>query len=451
MQRQTDRQGRAPDPLKFGIPDVKLSDWLTRNGVTRADFARRIGVSPGAVTLICREDRSWLSRETAERIVAETEGAVTPNDFLVSAPIGRKGHEMHHPVIAAIEAFARGEIVVVTDDDDRENEGDMIVAASLCTTEKMAFIIRNGCGIVCSPLTGDDARRLHLPPMVAANDAPLGTAFTVSVDVKHGMTTGISAEQRCNTVRALANGNMGANDFVRPGHVFPLIAKDGGVLMRSGHTEAAVDLCKLAGLPPVAVICELANDDGTVMVGRQIAAFAEQHKLKRISVADLIAYRQAREKLVERVATFPARTPIGDLQGYAYRTPFDPVLHFAFVHGAIGDGRAMPARLHRGDIISDIFGIGAIPKVLQQFKAEGRGALIYLRDGAAGVPANFGGAEAMNSDGARARLWREIGLGAQILRDLGVSSIRLRTDNPRTYVGLSGFGIEIAAVEPIDG
>jgi 3,4-dihydroxy 2-butanone 4-phosphate synthase/GTP cyclohydrolase II len=428
---------------------MKLGDWLKRNQVSRTDFARRIGVSPGAVTLICREHGSWLSRETAERIVAETHGAVTPNDFL-AAPPALKGLDMLNPVADAIEAFARGEIVAVTDDDDRENEGDLIVAASLCTTEKMAFIIRNCCGIVCVPLTGDDARRLNLAPMVATNDAPLGTAFTVSADVRHGLTTGISAEQRTNTVRALANRNMGASDFVRPGHIFPLIAKDGGVLMRSGHTEAAVDLCKLAGLPPVAVICELANDDGTVMVGPQIEAFADKHKIKRISVADLIAYRQAREKLVERVACFPIQTPIGELQGYAYRTPFDPVLHFAFVHGTIGDGRNVPARLHRADILSDIFGGGPIPKVLNRFKAEGRGALVYLRDGSAGVPANLSGAHSIGSDDARETQWREVGLGAQILRDLGVSSIRLRTDNPRTYVGLSGFGIEIAAVEPID-
>ena len=410
-----------------------------------------LGVSPGAVTLICREHGSWLSRDTAERIVAETLGAVTPNDFLYNAPPAPNGPDMFNSVVDAIQAFARGEIVIVTDDGDRENEGDLIVAASLCTTEKMAFIIRNGCGIVCAPLTGDEARRLHLPPMVAINDAPLGTAFTVSVDVRHGLTTGISAEQRTNTVRALANRNIGASDFVRPGHVFPLVAKDGGVLMRSGHTEAAVDLCKLAGLAPVAVICELANDDGTVMVGPQIEAFADRHKLRRISVADLIAYRQVREKLVERVACFPIKTPIGELQGYAYRTPFDPVLHFAFVHGNIGDGRDVPARLHRADILSDIFGGGPIPKVLNRFKVEGRGALVYLRDGAAGVPANLSGAQATTSDDARATQWREIGLGAQILRDLGVTSIRLRTDNPRTYVGLSGFGIEIAAVEPIDG
>ncbi len=430
---------------------MKLTDWLKRNGVSRAEFARRVGVSPGAVTLICRDDGAWLSRDTAERIVAETGGAVTPNDFLLIPPAARKGSDMMNAVTEAIEAYARGEIVVVTDDDDRENEGDMIVAASLCTTEKMAFIIRNGCGIVCAPLTAADARRLSLPPMVAANDAPLGTAFTVSVDVKHGMTTGISAEQRCNTVRALANGNMGASDFARPGHVFPLIAKEGGVLMRSGHTEAAIDLCRLANLPEVAVICELANDDGTVMVGPQIAAFADKHNLKRISVADLIAYRQGREKLVERVGTFAVQTPIGEVQGYAYRTPFDAVLHFAFVHGSIGDGRNMPARLHRCDIVNDVFGSGTIPKVLQQFKEEGRGTLVYLRDGSAGVPTNFSGAEPSGSDNARATQWREVGVGAQILRDLGVSSIRLRTNNPRTYVGLSGFGIEIAAVEPIDG
>ena len=315
----------------------------------------------------------------------------------------------------------------------------------------MAFIIRNCCGIVCAPLTADDARRLHLSPMVAMNDAPLGTAFTVSVDVRHGLTTGISAEQRSNTVRALANGNMGASDFVRPGHIFPLIAKDGGVLMRSGHTEAAVDLCKLANLPPVAVICELANDDGTVMMGPQIETFAAVHKLARISVADLIAYRQSREKLVERIASFPVKTAIGELTGYAYRTPFDTVLHFAFVHGAIGDGRDMPARLHRADILGDIFGAGVIPRVLQRFAQEGRGVLVYLRDGAAGVPANLGGAETKSSDGERASQWREIGLGAQILKDLGVSSIRLRTSNPRKYVGLSGFGIEISAVEGIEG
>jgi 3,4-dihydroxy 2-butanone 4-phosphate synthase/GTP cyclohydrolase II len=356
---------------------------------------------------------------------------------------------VHRSVIDAIEAIKRGHLVIVTDDDDRENEGDLICAASLCTPEMMAFIIRNTCGIVCAPVTATEARRLHLSPMVAANDAPLGTAFTVSVDTIHGLTTGISAEQRSNTVRALANGNMGASDFVRPGHVFPLIAKDGGVLMRSGHTEAAVDLCKLAGLPPVGVICELANDDGTVMKGAQIERFAEEHALKRISVAELIAYRQSREKLVERVGIFPVKTEIGELTGYAYVTPFDPVHHFAFVHGGIGNGEAVTTRLHRADVLADTFGGGkSIHAALKRFKADGRGVLVYLRDGTAGVPV-----QSITSDGTEAqrqRQWREVGLGAQILRDLGVTSIVNLSSSTRSYIGLSGFGIEIVETKKLD-
>ncbi len=355
----------------------------------------------------------------------------------------------HSSVTAAIDAFRRGEIVVVTDDDDRENEGDLVVAASLCTPEKMGFIIRNTCGIVCAPITLAEARRLRLDPMVASNDAPLGTAFTVTVDVRHGLTTGISAEQRCNTVRALANGNMGAADFVRPGHVFPLIAKDGGVLMRSGHTEAAVDLCRLADLPPVGVICELANDDGTVMQGPQIEAFAQTHGLKRVSVADLIAYRQARDRLVERVGSFPVRGPCGPLTGYAYTTPFEAIQQFAFVQGEIGDGRDVLVRLHRSNVVADVIEGGQIESVLRRFAQEGRGVLVYLRDGTAGVPLSRyveEGAEAQ-----RVRQWREVGLGAQILRDLGVSSIRNLATSSRAYVGLSGFGIELLGDEPLEG
>jgi 3,4-dihydroxy 2-butanone 4-phosphate synthase/GTP cyclohydrolase II len=356
-------------------------------------------------------------------------------------------------VQTVVSAFARGEIVVVTDDDDRENEGDLFVAASLCTPEKMAFIIRNTSGIVCAPLDAREASRLRLDPMVAANDAPLGTAFTVSIDVRHGLTTGISAEERTNTVRALANANSGAADFVRPGHVFPLIAKEGGVLMRSGHTEACIDLCRLAGLPAVGVLSELMNDDGSVMRGAQVLAFAEKHKLARISIADLIAYRQAREKLVERVGEFPLVSEIGPLQGYAYVTPFDKVHHMAFVYGRIGDGENVLARLHRANVMGDVFG-GArvIHAALQRFKADGRGVIIYLRDGTAGVPTHaISEEEESASEAARNRQWREVGLGAQILKDLGISSIRLLSSAQWTYVGLAGFGIEIASTEALDG
>jgi 3,4-dihydroxy 2-butanone 4-phosphate synthase/GTP cyclohydrolase II len=360
--------------------------------------------------------------------------------------------DTYQSVEAAVAAFARGEIVVVIDDDDRENEGDLFVAASLCTPDKMAFIIRNTSGIVCTPLSGDDAKRLHLDPMVALNDAPLGTAFTVSVDYRHGLTTGISAEERTNTVRALANGNNGASDFVRPGHIFPLVAREGGVLMRSGHTEACIDLCRLAGLPTVGVLAELMNDNGTVMRGAEIAAFAERHRLHRVSIAELIAYRQVREKLVERVGEFAVASEIGSLQGYAYMTPFDKLQHMAFVHGRIGDGKDILARLHRADIIRDVFG-GAktVHAALRRFKQEGRGVIVFLRDGAAGVPTHAIPTDDRASDAARIRQWREVGLGAQILKDLGITSIRLLTSTKLTYIGLAGFGIEITSSEALEG
>jgi len=362
-------------------------------------------------------------------------------------------NEAQQGIRAAVEAFSRGELVIVADDDDRENEGDLFVAASLCTSEKMAFIIRHTSGIVCAPLAQEEARRLHLDPMVARNDAPLGTAFTVSVDVRHGLTTGISAEERTNTVRALANGNMGAADFARPGHVFPLVAKEGGVLMRSGHTEACVDLCRLAGLPPVGVLAELMNDDGTVMRGPEIAAFAAHHKIARVTIADLIAHRQARDKLIERMGEFPVDSEIGALTGYAFQTPFDPFYHMAFVYGQIGEGRNVLTRLHRANLILDVFGgAKAIHRTLGRFKSEGRGVLVVLRDGAAGVPVvAIPKSEETASGEARIRQWREVGLGAQILKDLGVSSIRLLSSSRHmTYVGLSGFGIEIVGTDLIE-
>lgn len=354
-----------------------------------------------------------------------------------------------------LEAFARGDIVVVTDDDDREGEGDLIVAASLCTAEKMAFIVRHTSGIVCAPVTSEDARRLRLDPMVAHNDSAHTTAFTVSIDYKPGMTTGISADERTATCRALANPNAGAADFARPGHIFPLIANDGGVLMRSGHTEAAIDLCRLAGLPTVGVISELMNDDGTVMKGVQVSKFAAEHKLKHVTIDDLIAYRQAREKLIERANSFTTASPIGTLQGHAYRSPFDPVYHFAFVFGSIGDGRDVLVRFHKPNIIDELqSGGGSTSKVrraLEHIKTEGRGVLVYLRDGAAGVPVRpLSESETRTRDDDRRHQWREVGVGAQILRDLGVSSIRHLSSSAHDYLGLSGFGIEITGSKPFE-
>ena len=357
-------------------------------------------------------------------------------------------------VAAALRAFERGEIVVVTDDDDRENEGDLIVAAVHATPEKLAFIVRHTSGIVCTPIPRDLARKLHLEPMIAANDAPLGTAFTVTIDYRHGLTTGISAEERCNTARALANPNLGPMDFVRPGHVFPLIAKDGGVLMRSGHTEAAVDVCKLANLPPVGVICELVNDDGTVMRGPQVSAFAEKHGLKQVSVADLIAYRQRQETLIQRVACSDIETVAGPAKAYTYRLPWDAMQHFVVVFGDIRDGVDVPVRLHPEDVVSDVFGPDSrLDTIMHRMAEKQRGVIVYLREGSVGVGQGAGrqrlpaGDEAHEEALRRESEWREVGLGAQILRDLGISSIRLLTTRERHYIGLEGFGIEIAATD----
>ena len=355
-------------------------------------------------------------------------------------------------IVEALRAFERGEIVVVMDDDGRENEGDLIVAAVHCTPEKMAFIVRHTSGIVCAPMTREDAKRLNLQPMVADNDAPHSTAFTVSVDFKHGTSTGISADDRTLTVRNLANGNVGPSDFVRPGHIFPLVAREGGVLMRSGHTEAAVDLCKLAGLPPVGVICELVNDDGSVMRGPQVTSFAEANGLKQVSVADLIAYRQRQETLIERIGCTDIETLAGPAKAYTYRLPWDAMQHFVVVYGDIRDGENVPVRLHAENVVDDVFGQQSrLDQIMRDMAANKRGVIVYLREGSVGVgqreirPGH--GDEAHEEALRRESEWREIGLGAQILRDLGIASIRLIASGEKHYVGLEGFGIEIVSTE----
>jgi 3,4-dihydroxy 2-butanone 4-phosphate synthase/GTP cyclohydrolase II len=431
---------------------MRLIDWLDRTQTSQSTLARLLGVTPGRVSQLIAGASPSL--DLALKIASATNNSVRPEDFSglpmdISAPSVQSQLDS---VEAAIAAIARGEMVVVVDDDDRENEGDLIAAAAKITPEQMAFMVRHTSGIVCAPITPEDARRLKLDPMVALNDAPLGTAFTVSIDYREGLTTGISARERCATVHALANGNVVASDFVRPGHVFPLVAKSGGVLMRSGHTEAAVDLVRLAGLHPAGVICELVNDDGSVKRGPQVTAFAREHGLKIISVADLIAYRQARERLVDKQGSFEVSTPIGKARGFAYSTPFDSVQHLALVFGDVTGGRNIPVRLHREDILADVFsGPEAMLRVYDVFKREGRGILVYLREGTAGVPAGQMGTEKTGSAALREKVWRDVGLGAQILRDLDIHSIRLITSSTRHYVGLAGFGIDIADTIRIEG
>jgi 3,4-dihydroxy 2-butanone 4-phosphate synthase/GTP cyclohydrolase II len=360
----------------------------------------------------------------------------------------------------AIAAFAAGELIVVVDDEDRENEGDLIMAAEKAKPEQVAFMIRHTSGILCTPLTPEDAARLHLAPMVQVNNALQETAFTVSIDYRHGLTTGISADERTATIRALANNNSGAADFVRPGHIFPLIGKSGGVLVRSGHTEAAIDLARLAGLSPVGLLAELVNDDGTVKRLPELIAFAKAHKLRIVSIADLIQYRQRFEKLVSRVDSFEVDLGFGTAQGIVYATPSDSIRHVAL---CVGDLRREPVavRIHRESLFEDVFGAVAsgraqlVERALQVIRSRGTGVIVYLRapEGYARVPeweAPETRADAPPPESLRQAQWREVGIGAQILRDLGISSIELLASKNRHYVGLDGYGITIAKTTILD-
>ena len=357
----------------------------------------------------------------------------------------------------AIQAIAKGDLVVVVDDDDRENEGDLIMAASKASAEKVAFMIRHTSGILCTPITEEQAKQLHLEPMVARNEAPLSTAFTVSIDYKVGLSTGISAEERAATALALASNNTAAEDFVRPGHIFPLIARRGGVLVRSGHTEAAIDLAQAAGCPAVGLLAEIVADDGSVRRLPALRRFALEHSLKIISIADLIAWRQRREQLVIRTREFQVDTLIGLAWAYAYRTQFEDAEHLALLFGDLDKNDSVAVRIHREKLIEDLFGsqtsheTSLLHASLARLSELGGGILIYLRSGFAGVPLDNltqSATEGISrSVGKRARDWLEIGVGAQILRDLGVSKLRILAGREVDFVGLEGFGLTITATE----
>ncbi len=358
------------------------------------------------------------------------------------------------PIEDVIEAIAEGALVIVVDDDDRENEGDLIMAASKATPEKVAFMIRHTSGILCTPLLEDHAKRLHLDPMVARNDAPMTTAFTVSIDYRQGLTTGISADERANTIQALANNNTGPSDFVRPGHIFPLVARTGGVLVRSGHTEAGVDLAGLAGLPPVGLLAEIVNDDGTVKRLPELIEFAKTHRLKISSIADLISYRQRREHLVERVREFTVKTVIGPARAFAYKTKFEDAEHLALVFGRVDATKSVAVRIHRERLIEDVFGTqtdhpsSLFDVSLQKIKELGGGVFIYLRSGFVGVPLDsLNNPDQPSKEVARRAEWLEVGVGAQILRDLGASRIRIIAGREVDYVGLTGFGLTLDGTE----
>ncbi|KAK6156774.1 hypothetical protein DH2020_011022 [Rehmannia glutinosa] len=369
----------------------------------------------------------------------------------------------------AIEDIRKGKMVVVVDDEDRENEGDLIMAASKVTPEAMAFFVKHGTGIVCVSMKEEDLERLQIPLMVnhRENEEKLSTAFTVSVDAKNGTTTGVSARDRTTTIMALASKDSKPEDFNRPGHIFPLKYRDGGVLKRAGHTEAAVDLAMLAGLGPAGVLCEIVDDDGSMARLPKLRQFAQQENLKIVSIADLIRYRRKRDRLVEHASAARIPTMWGPFIAYCYRSTLEGIEHIAMVKGDIGDGQDILVRVHSECLTGDIFGSARcdcgnqLALAMQQIEAAGRGVLVYLR-GHEGRGIGLGHklrAYNLQDDGrdtveANEELGlpvdsREYGIGAQILRDLGVRTMKLMTNNPAKYIGLKGYGLAVSGRVPL--
>ncbi|MFF5898844.1 bifunctional 3,4-dihydroxy-2-butanone-4-phosphate synthase/GTP cyclohydrolase II [Streptomyces argenteolus] len=373
------------------------------------------------------------------------------------------------PVEQAIRDIAAGRPVVVVDDENRENEGDLVIAAEKATPEIVAFMMSECRGLICAPMENDELERLELPQMVTHNTESMKTAFTVSVDAsaEHGVSTGISAADRATTLRMLAGGRAGPGDFVRPGHVFPLRARSGGVLVRNGHTEAAVDLARLAGLRPAGAIVEIAGEDGVMLRLPELVPFARKHGLTIISIEDLIAYRRSSEPTVRREAEVRLPTAFGPFTAYGYRSVVDGVEHVALVHGDIGDGQDVLVRMHSECLTGDIFQSQRCdcgPQLhtsMERVTAEGRGVVVYLRghEGRGiGLVSKLRAYELQErgSDTLDANL--ELGLpadardyaaGAQILRDLGVRTLRLMTNNPDKTAALVRYGLGITGREPM--
>ncbi|MER5896187.1 bifunctional 3,4-dihydroxy-2-butanone-4-phosphate synthase/GTP cyclohydrolase II [Streptomyces sp. NPDC001876] len=373
------------------------------------------------------------------------------------------------PVEQAIRDIAAGRPVVVVDDEDRENEGDLVIAAEKATPEIVAFMMSECRGLICAPMENDELERLELPQMVDNNTESMKTAFTVSVDASaaHGVTTGISAADRATTLRMLAGGKAGPGDFVRPGHIFPLRARSGGVLVRNGHTEAAVDLARLAGLRPAGAIVEIAGEDGVMLRLPELVPFARKHGLTIISIEDLIAYRRSSEPTVRREAEVRLPTTFGAFTAFGYRSTVDGVEHVALVHGDIGDGQDVLVRVHSECLTGDIFQSQRCdcgPQLhasMERITTEGRGIVVYLRghEGRGiGLLSKLRAYELQErgSDTLDANL--ELGLpadardyaaGAQILEDLGVRTLRLMTNNPDKTAALVRHGLGVTGREPM--
>jgi 3,4-dihydroxy 2-butanone 4-phosphate synthase/GTP cyclohydrolase II len=368
----------------------------------------------------------------------------------------------------AVAAIARGEIVVVVDDEDRENEGDLIMAAEFATAEKIAFFVKHTSGVICMPLTAERCDELDLPLMVTNNTESHRTAFTVSVDYRHDTSTGISAADRARTIQALIDPLTKPADLARPGHIFPLRYREGGVLNRAGHTEAAVDLARMAGLSPAGVLCEIVNDDGTMARVPELERFCDEHDLLMISIADLVRYRRQSEKLVRRVSEARIPTDWGDFTCYAYQSLVDGETHLAFVKGAVQGQDDVLVRVHSECLTGDVFGslrcdCGVqLQSAMQKVDDEGLGVIVYLR-GHEGRGIGIGhklkayvlqdaGRDTVdaNVDLGLPVDSREYGIGAQILVDLGITTMRLMSNNPAKRGGLEGYGLEIVERVPLE-
>ncbi|MHB8177218.1 MAG: bifunctional 3,4-dihydroxy-2-butanone-4-phosphate synthase/GTP cyclohydrolase II [Vulcanimicrobiaceae bacterium] len=428
-----------------------LNAAMDRAGYTAAHVAQKSGLTESAISLL-RSGRREPSYRTLQALAGVFPELGAPPPRVVSAC---------DRIEEAIADIAAGKMVVVLDDEDRENEGDLVLAAQMVTPEAVNFMRKEAGGLICVPMTGRRLDELQIPAMVSDNTAVHETAFTISVEARDITTTGISAHDRAATIAKLIDPQATPADFLRPGHMFPLRARDGGVLVRAGQTEAAVDLARLAGLYPAGVICEIMADDGTMERFDGLRAFAGRHGLKLVTVKDLIAYRMKNEQLVKRIAQFKFPTDVGSWSGIAYESTVDGNTHVALVMGDISDGRDVLVRVHSecltGDALHSIRCDCAAQRdgAMAMIAAEGRGVFLYLRQEGRGIGlANKLRAYELQDHGAdtvEANVAlglpidkRDYGIGSQILADLGVKELRIITNNPRKIFGLEGYGLTIS-------